>query len=461
MQVTTRALVNTAGILLAATVVLVLAVVSVGHIEYQSVAERFVAKVGPLEPEKYAPEPVPDVENAARWIRSGVEAVKFEDTKPGDFGDRHWIEQCSADGPAVIPADKLAAVRAALASNATAFTDLEKAVALPRANWGIDYASGVEAHVPNLLKGIRAAKALACDARLAVADADPDRAARRIEALGRMARAYESEPIIIVLLIGIAIERMQLVAVRDVVASPAIPPETLVAIDAALGEVPLRERLRTAIAAEAAAVHRSVEKTGTPSEPPAGMNRWERVAARSVWKVVGPIWMSNYLSRTADVHEALAATPARRSRANEMLGSRRPWWSALLPDLPADFIGSTDRAATTETMRNLARRAIRIRVGAAGGAYPLELDPPLAGTDDPFSGEPFTWAVAADGSATLSAATTGSEAAKVLMATKAEWWRFPLPAPTPPAAPSSSSPTTPGRPGTPPSLHPPARTPPR
>ena len=107
-----RRLVNLLGILLAAALVLVLALVGVGHIEYQSVAERFAAKVGPLEPEQYAPEPVPDVENAARWIRSGVEAVKFEDEKPGDFGDRHWIEQCSTDGPAVIPSDKLAAVKA-------------------------------------------------------------------------------------------------------------------------------------------------------------------------------------------------------------------------------------------------------------------------------------------------------------------------------------------------------------
>lgn len=429
MQVTARGLMNTAGILLAATVVLALAVVSVGHIEYQSVAERFVAKVGPLEPEKYAPEAVPDVENAARWIRSGIEAVRFEDTKPGDFGDRHWIEQCSTDGPTVIPSDKLAAVRATLASNATAFADLEKAVALPRSNWGVDYARGLDAHVPNLLQGIRAAKALACDARLAVADADPDRAARRIETLGRIASAYESEPVIMMLLIGIAIERVQLLVVRDVVAAPAVLPETFVAIDAALGEVPLRERLRTAIAAEAAAVHRSFERTGTPSEPPAKMNRWERVAARTVWKVVGPIWMSNYLSHTAEVHEALAATPARRSRADEILVERRPWWAALLPDLPADFMGAMDRAATTEAMRNLAHRAIRIRVATAGHAYPLELDPPLAGTDDPFSGEPFTWTVAADGSATLSARTTGSEAAKVLLATKAEWWSFGLPAP--------------------------------
>ncbi|HEX6853272.1 MAG TPA: hypothetical protein VF139_17885 [Candidatus Polarisedimenticolaceae bacterium] len=439
MPVTSRSLLAAAGGLLAVTAIVLLTIVSIGTVEHRSATVRFVAQVGPLEPEKYAPERVPDIENATRWIQRGSDALRFESDGPGLEGDRHWIERCATEGPAVIPADRLETVRAALSRNEPAFADVDKAIALPRSSWNIDYENGATADLPDLLAGIRLAKALACDGRLAIAEGDAARATRRIEALGRMARAYQIEPAMVVFLVGIAVERIQLVVVRDALASDAMPPDALVAVDASLGDAPLRDRWRASIAADAAAIHRTLQRTGAPGDHHAA-GPWERVAQRALWSIAGQLWMAEHLDRTTRLHAAFETVPTRSAKVEASLLAPRPWWAKLFPDVLPNLMNGLERAAATETQRTLARRAIGIRLEAiVTRTYPPALDPPSTPADDPFSGEPFAWSVAADGSATLSAPATAREAPKVLLAVDEGWWTFRLPppkAPTPPPAPS-------------------------
>jgi hypothetical protein len=424
----TRTLLSTLGITAAILAALSLTLFSVGSVRRRGALERFLADVGPIEPEAYAPGPVSDAENAASKIRGASEALSFRTAEGDGKGDLHWIRRCAEEGPGVVPAWNLDEVRSTLAGNAAAFDAFEAAVPLARADWKIDYKLGLEAMLPDWRGILRGAHALACDGRLAIVDGEFDRARRRIATLGRLARAVEEEPTPQFVQIGSALERIQLAVVQDAVRSPAVPAELLSGSAASLLDVDLRGRWRTAIALDAACANRSMERHGRPPDYLGG-NLFQRGMSAAVWSVAGEGWLAYHLERTATLYKARDATPLIGSRTRAPLAADPPWWSPWLGDRTAFHRLTLERAAVTEAQRALARRALALRQASMGGdAYPSRLDPPSTPEDDPFSGEPFSWTVAADGSAVLSAPVTGEFAARTFSA-QGSWWTWSLPPP--------------------------------
>ncbi|HEX6853271.1 MAG TPA: hypothetical protein VF139_17880 [Candidatus Polarisedimenticolaceae bacterium] len=429
MPGSTRTLLATLGVVAAIVAALALTLFSVGTVERRGALERFVADVGPIEPEAYAPGPVPDAENAASKIRGASEALSFRTAEGDGKGDLHWIRRCAEEGPGVVPAWNLDEVRSTLAGNAAAFEAFESAVPLARADWKIDYRLGLEAMLPDWRRVLRGAHALACDGRLAIADGEFDRATRRIATLGRLARAVEEEPTPLFVSIGSALERIHLAVVQDAVRSPVAPAELLTGSAASLLDVDLRGRWRTAIAVDAACTHRSMERHGMLPDSMSG-NLFQRGMSVAVWSVAGEGWLAYHLDRTTALAEAHDGTPLIESRTRAPLAADPPWWSPWLRDFTAFHRLTLERAAVTEAQRAIARRALALRLASMGGdAYPSRLDPPSTPSDDPFSGEPFSWTVAADGSAVLSAPVTGEFAARTLSA-KRSWWSWSLPPPS-------------------------------
>lgn len=421
-----RTLLSTLGVAAAVLAALSLTLFSVGNVEKRAALERFVAEVGPIEPEAYAPAPVADAENAASKLLRAGEALSFRTPEADGEGDLDWIRRCAEEGPGVVPVGNLDEVRTRLAGNAAAFQSFESAVPLSRADWKIDYELGLEAMLPDWRGIVRGAHALACDGRLAIADGDFDRATRRIATLGRLARAVQEEPAPLFVSIGSALERIQLAVIQDAVRSPAVPAGLLSASAASLLDVDLRGRWRTAIAADTACTHRSLERNGMPPDHMRG-NVFQRGTSIAVWSVAGEGWLAYHLERTATLSEAHDATPLIESRTRAPLAADPPWWSPWLGDPTAFYRFTLERAAVTEAQRALARRSLALRLASMGGdANPLRLDPPSTPTDDPFSGEPFSWTVAADGSAVLAAPVTGEFAARTIGA-PGSWWTWSLP----------------------------------
>lgn len=455
MSARTRRVVRALAVFAVVFVVLALAASLVlrlwGAARYREAAARFEREAGSLDPASHAPPNVPERDNAVTWLRRGTAAAIMNDDERG------LVNRCAQGGPAVWTGEDEGRYRDIRIRNAPALQLLERGVPLPRSTWGIDYARGTGAKLPNLLDGLNAAKLLACDGRLAVRDLDFDRAVRRAEMLGRLARSYQDENVLIVFLIGIAVERMQLVLARDVATAPAVPSEVFGSLRAAIGDVPLRRRLVRVLDADAAATIRSI---GRPSDRFDGTERgfWGHRPQRAAWTIVSGFWGAEYLDATLELRSVFESVPTLGS--SERGGFEGRDWSLWERSVRSGMLplGNTiDRAASTECLRRLVERALELRLA---GPYPAILAPPSTAEDDPFSGEPFTWTVRPDGSAELAAPTTAKEAAKVVLASEEAWWRFELPSPTPPSGSSSSSPTTPGRPGTSPSPRPPARTPP-
>jgi acetyl esterase/lipase len=74
----------------------------------------------------------------------------------------------------------------------------------------------------NTNKNLNASKMLNARGRLALRRGDRETALTSAETLGSLARSHEEEPALIVLLIGLAIEKLQLALVNDLVAAPQV-----------------------------------------------------------------------------------------------------------------------------------------------------------------------------------------------------------------------------------------------
>jgi hypothetical protein len=397
-----------------------------GAAHYRAAAERFEQEVGSLDPASYAPPAVPERENAVTWLRRGVAAVFLDGEE-----EKGFLSRLERVPPSAWSAADVERVRALVERNRPALDLADAARRLPRSDWSIPYADGNLATLPKLLDGVYFARLAAADARLALRERDFDRLVARVEAVARLARSYQDERVMIVVFVGWTLERIQLAVIREAVADPTVPREVVLRLGPNVVQNDPEGALRTSFAWDAVGIVQVIRR-----DPAESFNaRYNPTALRPYLRWKGRTFAdhlaADLLDRTredlavpsgpwADRKEALAVIAGRN--ASPLPVTFEPYFS---------LSGPLGRALSLTGLRNTASQALAMRAEGGGPARLedaearaifREVAPP--GTDDAV----YVWNV---------------------------------PAPTPPAAPSSSSPTTPVRRGTPPSLHPPARTPPR
>lgn len=372
-----------------------------GSARYENAKSEFTRRVGPVTPEAYAPVEIPDEENAALVIGAAVAKLDLRDSPVGRPNERNVVERCGNDGLADISDSDLATARAALERNGPVFDELARAIPLERSDWKIPYEQGYQAKFPNLLDGVRAAKAVACDGRIAVSDGAHERALRDARVLARMAASYEDEAYLILLMVGASVERLELDIVREILESPRTPSATIEALPAAILPIDLRERGRLALGSESAAFQRAMERGWSPEEG--------GVRFRILEEIFGELWLADHLRRTTILAEELDSPPQRREEI-ERQGQKRPFYVRFLPDTVAHTSGTVDRLLGTLTLRNLVGRALVERTEAMrAGAYRSQLTPPSTPSDDPLTAHPFTWTVLPGGGAILAAPAAEAE----------------------------------------------------
>lgn len=155
---------------------------------------RFVELAPPrIEPRK---------DNAAFWLRSGVELLIYDEN---EFYQRRVREI----GSPWSEADQQAFL-ALLAANEPARSLMDRAASLERSSFEVEYREGAEAEIPNFLPFLHAARLLGVECDFHQQRGELDRALATLHLLERLAAVQRAEPMLISLLTGVATERMYL-----------------------------------------------------------------------------------------------------------------------------------------------------------------------------------------------------------------------------------------------------------
>jgi hypothetical protein len=376
------------------TLVAAIGVRTYGNVRLREAERQFRHEVGPVDCASYAPPAVPDERNGANLLLGGAQAIVLEGDSATDAVARAIKDPPSS---AWSTAD-LAALRAVLARNVAALNVLRAARDFPEANLRIPYRDGLQAQLPNLLQAIRAAKVLRADAALALMDGDLARALEDVETLGIQARAYSREPILIVHLIGTAIERQQLGAASLALSSAAADASALRRLRDALQDTDLAAAYRRALAFEAVGAGQAFRDPAMVQAEIGSSVVW--FPSRAALEVVAPLAAAETLDRMRGWNAAFKGTKLDIDRQMALLPEERALLAGRGLAIP-NVLNGMYRALGTQSLRRLAAAAIDLRLEALRtGRYPDALPPQHRGPE-PLLGAPLRYARAADGSASL------------------------------------------------------------
>ncbi|MGD2115151.1 MAG: hypothetical protein PVG07_08860 [Acidobacteriota bacterium] len=376
-------------------------------------ADRFEETVGPLELEAYAPEPVPDAENAALPVLEALE--RLEDRADDDLWSKELaaLRRQNRSAAEDWSAEEVGRARTLVASRPEALELLGEAAGRSGSSFRLDYAAGPAMEVPNLLAVLHAGDLLFARARLGWLDGRPEEAVRSVESLASLSRVLQGEGLLIFQLVGHAVEVLQVRAIREGLATGSLDRDALRRLRETVGERSRSDRLRRALGVEGSMIH--LVRPGGPASPTlfgrrGGLDgladalvdreRWlDRIAYR---------WLGHRaVARELDYYAGFLRAFPDLSYA-ELL--ERP--EILHPPpgdrtrLVVDLEGVAGTLAATEALSRLSRLSLDVALaGAETGALPAELPPTPEAGAGPFTGNRPVYrraAPGADGSATLS-----------------------------------------------------------
>jgi hypothetical protein len=359
------------------------------------VSKRYEREVGPLSLEGFVRPRIAVEKNAVTWQRPGALAAVFfprDMDVVGRLTTKRFTEWTAED---------TAQLEAILERNTPSLTLLDRSRGMREANWEIPYEQGTTAKIPNLMAAINAAKMLNARGRLALGRGDRETALASGETLGALARSHEAESSLIMLLIGLAIEKLQLALVNDFVSAPGATPAELDRLEASLCDADLKGPVRSAIRGAAAAnvrdVHAEAILDAVHNPFPLGLSSVlaDLVAAEMI-----------EASRDAekDVFEPVKAPLVEAGSENSGGG----WRARVRAVIGQNLATASARSTAIASARELAHIAIALRrESLASGRYPENL-PAIAGIPaiDPLTGGPRAYVVKGDGSAALRSTTT-------------------------------------------------------
>jgi len=355
-----------------------LGVRAAGAMRLSSATARFEKEVGPLSLLSFVKPRVPEERNAVTFLRPGVSAVILM-TK-----DRSVVGTLATKPCAEWTPKDLLDVAPLLERNEPAFTILRRAQGISESNWEIPYEKGNDAKLPDLLGAMNAGKLVAARGRAALVRGDRETALASTEILGTMASSYQQEASLIVLLIGSALERLQLGLVRELVTAPQVDAAELDRLERSLGRADLDKAFRDTLRGEVAAMIQAIYGGQFDQEAP-------RVVPRALVVGLGELLVADMLDDRRTLEPSLFG-PIKEPLREELRDAG--WWKKLVAAYGANTGSARARGIGTLSARELAKLSIGLRRKAIEtGAYPASIPT----STDPVSGEPFAFETAASG----------------------------------------------------------------
>ncbi len=335
---------------------------------------------------------IPDEENAAKWLAGGAGAVVWSMAEKAAVG--------TASGRPISEWDQEteATVREALDRHRGALDTMSVAVGIEQTSFDIRYSDGTEAELPDLLEILRAVRLLACQARIAFADGNPEGGLVALATMNRMASSLYKESSLITFMIAVAAERIMLVQAAEAVSFDevwACNPEFLDELEAVVLQTDQMRDLRRVLGAWEATLWAAATK---------GVTRWE-------FDPKGSLELSDDLDRE-DIQKACRRVeewlPIPYGRTLERLTQLEAEAKAQEPanGIESDLVGfnkAIGRAQSVAAQRQLIRAAITMRrTMLETGSYPLDRPEHPDLTDpDPFTDKQLSYQPGSDGSLTI------------------------------------------------------------
>ncbi len=348
---------------------------------------RFEQDVGVLDLAAYVPADVEDEDNAAFWLKQGVEMLTFGDQDRGALNVLLGTDQ-------QIPDD---AIEALLARNMEALATLRRAGAAPASSWGLDYSANSPSQAPDLLGHLWAAKCLAADAVTALAVEDRERLAADVRGLAAFHRALSNEPLLVFQLMATHIEWIHLEIVQRVLSSRLADPAIEAELAAELDRRSTSRSFERTFAVDAIGLKREMDRLAQR----AGI--WDRL-----WSFPERIKASSNLARGIEFfHRSsfAAQIPAAEIESLMRFDNVPPGVAEILvPNL----IDGLEKHRATEASRQLAQLALDLRQYAVDrvvdqGSYPASVDELATEVAaNPYGGGELQYVLSPDGSVSLS-----------------------------------------------------------
>lgn len=358
---------------------------------------RFVRELGSLDPAGYTRPPVKADANAARFFLAAAGKLRLEPEE---------VQLLASWAATPGPVDERLA--AAVWKNDSALRLARQGAGLFESFYGLDYAAGFHAVLPDLPQLLSLGRLLALDARLARERGETARLGASLSALASLAASLESEPGITVFHAGLGLERLELGELARALEDPRLARGRLVQLEDLFSPVELERVFPQVVGLEEVSLRRQLPETGGFSDS------W----AADYWR-----WRSAQKARHL---AALAGLPcgvwAKAARWDEISNHE------------ARLLATLAEAQGVRAARLLVQAAsVCVRHQAEHGGMPGSLAVlPAALKPNPFTGVPLAYQAAAG---------------DISVPQGAELWReLALPAPPPPFAVSlPAMPTAGGR----------------
>ncbi len=355
----------------------------------QATIVRLEKEWGKLDPATLAPPAVPDVENGTRFLRAAGELIVKEG--PSEGARRSWTDPLLATG-------EERTLLAMLAPNELPLKIAAEARRFPRSNWGISYEKGFQANIPPLLALINLSKLLAASAMISILHDDDAGAAEALESGFTISDSLRREPVFIVQLIAIAVDRLNAAAIRELLARGEPSAEELRGLQGRVERASTFTPISDGLVGEMKLAHKTISRyvaSGYSLDPEAPARLGSRVLARLLHPLTNED--HRFYLESMDAQLRWSAKPAWKRRGeslSEVMTRGAPWYlfvsRQLLPNLEnAIRRGDMNAARLVLAGAALALRRYRLDHGeypeSLNALVPVYLD---SVPKDPFTGEP-------------------------------------------------------------------------
>jgi hypothetical protein len=159
-----------------------------------------------------APPEVEDRDNAARPVRAAGELLELPEPV---VGRRVAVRAYGSFEAKELRPGEHESVRVTIADNDLTLRVLDEAIDRPSSNWGVRYAQGVSAEIPDLGRILDLAKLNAAAGRLALRDGRTDELLRAVRRGVAIERSLSREPLTIIQLVAASVQRYHVALLRE------------------------------------------------------------------------------------------------------------------------------------------------------------------------------------------------------------------------------------------------------
>ena len=189
---------------------------------------ELTAKLGPLDPGVLGPPVIPDSANADKLYGASLRSLNLKAADRAKLG--RFLEDPDRFKDAALAGSVYEIVR----RNDTLFQLIRDGFRRHDSNWGVAYGEGSDSHIPDVRPIVESATILSAKALLAISDNDPAAAIHTLQTGFSYSASLKDEPLILLQPAEMAMERLYVLVMREILSRTDPPRDELRELQALL-----------------------------------------------------------------------------------------------------------------------------------------------------------------------------------------------------------------------------------